>query len=78
MTIKESVMAKQKRARDDKGQFVADNPDTPENEAWVSVGGVEASGTTDQEPEKPKLMGWKGYTVIFFALLVLSLLGVTS
>ena len=44
-------MAK-KRARDDKGQFVADNPDTPENEAWVTVGGVEASGTTDQEPEK--------------------------
>ena len=27
-------MAK-KRARDDKGAFIADNPDTPENEAWI-------------------------------------------
>jgi 3-isopropylmalate dehydratase small subunit len=23
------------RARDDKGHFIADDPDTPENEAWV-------------------------------------------
>ena len=23
------------RARNDKGHFVADDPDTPENEAWV-------------------------------------------
>lgn len=23
------------RARNDKGHFVADNPETPENEAWV-------------------------------------------
>ena len=43
-------MAK-KRARNDKGQFVGDDPDTPENEAWVTVGGVEASGTTDQEKD---------------------------
>ncbi len=24
-----------KRARDDKGHYVADDPSTPENEAWV-------------------------------------------
>ena len=25
-----------KRARNDKGHFIADDPNTPENEAWVS------------------------------------------
>lgn len=71
-------MAKQKRARDEKGQFVGDNPDTPENEAWVSVGGVQASGTTDPEPEKEesKLMGPTGYVILFFAFLILALFGV--
>jgi len=73
-------MAKRKRARDDKGQFVGDNPDTPENEAWVSVGGVEASGTTDPEPEqeKPQLMGPTGYVIMFFAFLILALFGVSG
>lgn len=73
-------MAKQKRARDEKGQFVGDNPDTPENEAWVTVGGVEASGTTDQEPEKEesKLMGPTGYVILFFAVLILTLFGLSG
>lgn len=72
-------MAK-KRARNDKGQFVGDDPDTPENEAWVSVGGVEASGTTDPEPEKekPELMGPTGYVILFFAFLILALFGVSG
>ena len=72
-------MAK-KRARNDKGQFVGDNPDTPENEAWVTVGGVEASGTTDPEPEKekPELMGPTGYVILFFAFLILALFGVSG
>lgn len=25
------------RARDSEGRFIGDNPETPENEAWVSV-----------------------------------------
>jgi hypothetical protein len=72
-------MAK-KRARNDKGQFVGDDPDTPENEAWVTVGGVEASGTTDPEPEKekPELMGPTGYVILFFAFLILALFGVSG
>ena len=72
-------MAK-KRARNEKGQFVGDDPDTPENEAWVSVGGVEASGTTDPEPEKekPELMGPTGYVILFFAFLILALFGVSG
>jgi len=48
-------MAKRKRARTKTGQFAADNPDTPENEAWVTVGGVEASGDTDPEPSQKNL-----------------------
>ncbi len=28
-------MAKKVRARTDKGAFIADDPNTPENEAWV-------------------------------------------
>jgi len=74
-------MAK-KRARNKSGQFVADNPDTPENEAWVTVSGVEASGSTDNEaeaePAKPKLMGPTGYVVIFFALLIMTLAGISA
>ena len=74
-------MAK-KRARNEKGQFVGDNPDTPENEAWVSVGGVEASGTTDQETEpekeKPELMGPKGYIIMFVVMLVMVIAGVNG
>lgn len=72
-------MAK-KRARNEKGQFVGDNPDTPENEAWVTVGGVEASGTTDQEPEKekPELMGPKGYIIMFCVLLIMVIAGVNG
>ena len=72
-------MAK-KRARNEKGQFVGDNPDTPENEAWVTVGGVEASGTTDQEsePEKPELMGPKGYIIMFVVLLIMVIAGVNG
>ena len=27
-----------KRARDEQGRFIADDPTTPENEAWVEVG----------------------------------------
>ena len=34
----EPVVEEPKRARDDNGHFVADDPSTPENEAWV--GGV--------------------------------------
>lgn len=26
------------RARDEQGRFIADDPSTPENEAWVEVG----------------------------------------
>ena len=72
-------MAK-KRARNDKGQFVGDDPDTPENEAWVTVGGVEASGTTDPEPEKekPELMGPKGYIIMFVVFLLLAVFGVSG
>ena len=71
-------MAKRKRARTKTGQFAADNPDTPENEAWVTVGGVEASGTTDQEPEKFKPMGWKEYAILGGILLIMSLVGITA
>lgn len=28
--------SKKKRARDEKGRLIGDDPDTPENEAWVS------------------------------------------
>ena len=28
--------AKKKRARDEKGRLIGDDPNTPENEAWVS------------------------------------------
>lgn len=73
-------MAKQKRARTKSGQFIGDNPDTPENEAWVTVGGVEASGTTDQEPEKEKFkpMGWKEYAILGAILLIMSLVGIVG
>jgi hypothetical protein len=71
-------MAKRKRARTKTGQFAADNPDTPENEAWVTVGGVEASGTTDQEPEKFKPMTWKEYAILGGILLIMSLVGITA
>ena len=75
-------MAKRKRARTKTGQFVADNPDTPENEAWVTVGGVEASGTTDQEPEPEfkrfKPMTWKEYAILGGILLIMSLVGITA
>lgn len=36
------------RARDDKGHFVADDPNTPENEAWV-----EAKPQITEQPELP-------------------------
>ena len=73
-------MAKRKRARTKSGQFVADDPNTPENEAWVTVGGVEASGTTDNEaePEKFKPMTWKEYAIIGGILLIMSLVGITG
>lgn len=75
-------MSKRKRARNKSGQFVADNPDTPENEAWVTVGGVEASGNTDQEPEptpkKFKPMTWKEYAFLGVILLIMSLVGITA
>ncbi len=71
-----------KRARTKSGQFVANDPNTPENEAWVTVGGVEASGTTDNEaeakPEKPKLMGPTGYLILFFVFLILTLAGISA
>ena len=31
----EKVITKPLRARNEQGQFIANNPDTPENEAWV-------------------------------------------
>ena len=73
-------MAKQKRARTKSGQFIADNPDTPENEAWVTVGGVGASGTTDPEPEKEKFkpMGWKEYAIFGGIILIMSLVGIVG
>jgi len=71
-------MAKQKRARTKSGQFIADNPDTPENEAWVTVGGVGASGTTDPEPKKFKPMGWKEYAILGGILLIMSLVGIVG
>ena len=73
-------MAKRKRARTQSGQFMADDPNTPENEAWVSVGGVEASGTTEPEPEpnKFKAMTWKEYAIIGGILLIMSLVGITA
>ena len=37
----EPVVEAPKRARDDDGHFIADDPSTPENEAWV--GGVSPS-----------------------------------
>ena len=70
-------MAKRKRARTKSGQFVADEPNTPENEAWVTVGGVEASGDTDPEPEKFKPMGWKEYAILGGILLIMALVGIT-
>jgi hypothetical protein len=30
-----TVVEEEVRARDEKGQFIADDPSTPENEAWV-------------------------------------------
>jgi hypothetical protein len=39
----EPVVEEPKRARDDNGHFVADDPSTPENEAWV--GGVSPKKT---------------------------------
>ena len=30
-------MAERKRARTGKGEFIADDPNTPENEAWVEL-----------------------------------------
>ena len=32
--VKFDSKMKKKRARDDDGKFIADNPSTPENEAW--------------------------------------------
>lgn len=71
-------MAEKKRARTKTGQFVANDPDTPENEAWVTVGGVEASGTTDPEPDKIKLLGWKEYVILGGILLIMGLVGLTG
>ena len=73
-------MAKRKRARTKTGQFAADNPDTPENEAWVTVGGVEASGDTDPEPEPEKFkpMTWKEYAILGGILLIMSLVGLIA
>ena len=31
----QGILVKAERARNDKGHFIADDPDTPENEAWV-------------------------------------------
>ena len=74
-------MAK-KRARTKSGQFVADDPNTPENEAWVTVSGVEASGDTDQEPEPEfkrfKPMTWKEYAILGAILLIMGLVGITG
>ena len=38
------------RARDDNGHFIADDPSTPENEAWV--GGVSPKKTRKRTPRK--------------------------
>lgn len=35
-----SADVKRERARNEKGHFIADDPDTPEDEAWVEVDGV--------------------------------------
>jgi hypothetical protein len=37
------------RARSTDGTFIADNPDTPENEAWVEVPSGEVA---------PRVFGW--------------------
>ena len=72
-------MAEQKRARTKTGQFIGDDPNTPQNEAWVTVGGVEASGNTDPEPEEKGYTPptWKYWAGLFVILLVLALLGIT-
>tara|TARA_R110001632_G_scaffold202704_1_gene325900 strand:+ start:2381 stop:2596 length:216 start_codon:yes stop_codon:yes gene_type:complete len=71
-------MAEKKRARTKTGQFVADDPNTPKNEAWVSVGGVGASGTTDPKPPKKNLFGWKEYVILGGILLIMGLVGLTG
>jgi|TARA_R100000995_G_scaffold79435_1_gene50496 hypothetical protein len=41
-------MAKKVRARTDEGKFIADDPDTPQNEAWKVV---EKSSSTTLPPK---------------------------
>jgi len=41
-------MAKKVRARTDEGKFIADDPDTPQNEAWKVV---EKSSSTALPPK---------------------------
>ena len=46
----EPVVEEPKRARDENGHFVADDPSTPENEAWV--GGVSPQKTRKRTSRK--------------------------
>jgi len=46
----EEVVEQPKRARDDNGHFIADDPSTPENEAWE--GGVAPKRTTRKRRSK--------------------------
>lgn len=43
------------RARNEEGEYVGDDPTTPENEAWVAVTEppIEDSNTTSEEPTEP-------------------------
>ena len=53
-----SETAERRRARDDKGHFIADDPDTPDvDEAWEDVPEKPAAGVTQDQPSEDSLEG---------------------
>ncbi len=48
------IKTKKVRARNAKGHYVADNPDTPENEAWVTKVVKKVKSVRKSKPRKKK------------------------
>ena len=53
-------MAKKVRARTEKGEFIADNPDTPQNEAWKVVEEISSTALPPKGSAEYKAMLLRG------------------